>query len=549
MPQRYKVRLGDGTVVSVDLDGLRTWAGDGRAVAQVVGTQAWRPLQDVLAEEETAARLARALVPPKPRQQATPTPPPRAPVAPPLELPEFDLGAEPSEPLPVRPSLQALADDPMPSHAPDPAAFAAQEDLPVIPMKPLGDEPAFRSAWSDDREEEMEDEPVDDRPRQDRLDGPLLTVLETGGGFLSRVLSRLTPLANRLTARRADDSGSYDSDDEDLPRRGVSTPAAAPAVLTLAEDPGSSPGDDDYEEDEQEDDRPTLLARVSGWLSGLTARWRRPAHEEEYAEPDEDEEPEAAWSPPPRTSPAPTARHPVAAPTPLSELPALRLAPSREPREREDVYGDRPRARFLNLEPLWDWTKRLVTTGALVAALAYAVLERDVWLPRTAELGQTVFTQIDRQVLSRKRSEEQRLALAAASQKLPELAPETITLVFSRSPTGTADAGEVFQVAREAADRGMGALPEPEAQELRELARELLATLSRTEAERVREYDRTRTRRVIFPFENPHVMDRVARGARALPAERLARLRELSHKAVAAGLALPEVTPAPGALR
>ena len=75
MPQRYKLRLGDGTVVSVDSDGLRTWAGDGRAMAQAVGTQAWRPLQDVLAEEEAAARLARALVPPKPRQEATPTPP------------------------------------------------------------------------------------------------------------------------------------------------------------------------------------------------------------------------------------------------------------------------------------------------------------------------------------------------------------------------------------------------------------------------------------------------------------------------------------------
>jgi hypothetical protein len=66
MPQRYKVRLGDGTVISVDQDRLRTWAGDGQALAQAVGAQVWRPLQDVLAEEEAAARLARALVPPRP---------------------------------------------------------------------------------------------------------------------------------------------------------------------------------------------------------------------------------------------------------------------------------------------------------------------------------------------------------------------------------------------------------------------------------------------------------------------------------------------------
>ena len=180
-----------------------------------------------------------------------------------------------------------------------------------------------------------------------------------------------------------------------------------------------------------------------------------------------------------------------------------------------------------------------MTTGALVAALVYAVLERDVWFPRTAELGQTVFTQIDRQVLSRERGEEQRQALADAAARLPELAPETIQLVFSRSPTGVVDAGEVFQIAREAADRGMGALTPAEAEELRALERELLATLSRTEAERVREYDRTRSRRVIFPFENPHVMELVARGARALPPERLERLQALSHKAVAAGLDLP----------
>ena len=191
-----------------------------------------------------------------------------------------------------------------------------------------------------------------------------------------------------------------------------------------------------------------------------------------------------------------------------------------------------------------------MTTGALVAALVYAVLERDVWFPRTAELGQTVFTQIDRQVLSRERSQQRQKALADAASRLPELAPETIALVFARSPTGIVEAGEVFQVAREAADRGLGALSEAEAQELRALARELLATLSRTEAERVREYDRTRARRVIFPFENPHIMELVARGARALPPERLERLQALSHKAVAAGLGLPEADPgAPSAVR
>lgn len=548
MPQRYKLRLGDGTVLSVDSDGLRTWAADSRATVQAVGSWRWQPLQEVLAEEEAAARLLKALVPPKPRQEVTP--PPSAPAAappPPLELPEFDLGAPPVESLPpTRPRLQALADDPMP--VPEPAAVAAPDDLPVIPMKPLDDEPQFRSAFSEQPDEE-EVEDVEDEPRQDRLDGPLLTVLETGGGFLSRVLNRLTPLANRLTARRAEDPDSQRAAVADPPRPSAVPAAAAPTLLTLAEDPAASRDFVDDAEEAEDDDRPSFLARASGFLRDLGARLRRPAKDEDTDEAEGEEgEPAPHRQPAAWTPPAPAARQPVAAPTPLSELPALRFVESREPRKREDVYeGDEP-SRSWNLEPLWSWTKRLATTGALVAAIVYAVRERDTWLPRTAEVGQTVFTQIDRQVLSRERREQQERALADASARLPELAPETIALVFARSPTGIVDPPEVFQVAREAADRGMGALSEAEAQELRELARELLATLSRTEAERVREYDRTRARRVIFPFENPHVMDLVARGARSLPAERLARLRVLSHKAVAAGLDLPEATPAPGAV-
>ena len=144
--------------------------------------------------------------------------------------------------------------------------------MPIIPMKPLDAEPEFRSAFSE-REEEEEDEYVEDEPRHDRLDGPLLTVLETGGGFLSRVLGRLTPLANRLTTRRADDSGSYRDDVGDIPRQAAAPPAER-RVLTLAEDPAPSRDAADDSGD-WEDDRPSLFARVSGWMRGLVARPRR----------------------------------------------------------------------------------------------------------------------------------------------------------------------------------------------------------------------------------------------------------------------------------
>jgi hypothetical protein len=215
---------------------------------------------------------------------------------------------------------------------------------------------------------------------------------------------------------------------------------------------------------------------------------------------------------------------------------------TREPPEPEDVYeGEEP---SFSLEPVWLWTKRVVVIGALAAGAAYAVLERDTWFPKAADLGQTVFTEIDRQARSGERTQQQQRALAEASARLPHLAPETIQLVFSGSPTGVMDPPEVFQVAAEAADRGQAALTAPEVEELRALQRDLLATLRRTERERVLEYERARQRRVIFPFENPHVLDLVARGAQALPAASRERLQALNAKAVAAGLALPHASSA-----
>ena len=50
MPREYKLRLGDGTVLAVDEQGLRTWAVDGQAMVQTANSQQWRPLKEVLAE-------------------------------------------------------------------------------------------------------------------------------------------------------------------------------------------------------------------------------------------------------------------------------------------------------------------------------------------------------------------------------------------------------------------------------------------------------------------------------------------------------------------
>jgi hypothetical protein len=447
MLQRYKLRLGDGTVLSVDEDALKTWQEDGRAMVQAVGTQEWRPLRELLSELDSAARLARALVPPRPRQDATTTPP----AAPGPRL-------EPPEPAPAaRPSLQVLADDLVSSRSAGSGTAPASDDgMPIIRMKPLDDEPSQPAAWSA-RQDENDDESAEDVSRHDRLDGPLLSVLEVFGGFLSRCLDPLTPLV----------------------RRSPSTPSV-----------------------------------------GAT---KRP--------------PVATPAPAPLRPQAPLRREPHKAPVPVSELPVLRLADSHDPEEDADIYeGETAESLF---HPIWRWTKRIVVLGGLAALVLVAASTWESWFPKAADLGQTVFTAIDRQARSRERADEQQRALADAAARLPYLAPETVRLLFAASPAGVLDAPDVFELAGEAAERGRVALTPPEAEELAALRRELVEALRPAERQLVREYERARSRRAIFPFENQHVLDLVARGARALPPPSLERLQTLYGKAVAAGLALP----------
>jgi hypothetical protein len=414
-----------------------------------------------------------------------------------------------------------LADEPAAGGGP--ASASSDDAMPVIPMKPVDDAPAFQSAWSDEGEAVDHEQDEDEELRRGRLDGPLLTVLEGTGGFLSRLLAALAP---RLRGIRLGSAGA-------------------------TKDAGTARGRAvaDNDEFEPDDERPSLAARVSGWFAGLRERaGRGRSVDAPDDEPERDEavrnEPVTALPRRPAARPAPMLpREPVqVAPPPITSLPVVPLAPSREPRERHDVY-DGDEGFSISLGPLWQWTKAIVLWGALIAAVAYGVMERRVWFPKAADVGQVVFREVDRQVLSRERAEKRRQALTAATARLPGLAPETILLVFDRNPQGVEEAPEVFQVAREAADRGRDALDPQEGAELRELERQATAALSTTERNRVAEYDRTRARRVIFPFENPHVMDLVARGTLALPEDRRERLQALTHKAVVAGIDRPPAIP------
>ena len=65
MVEQYKLRLGDGTVLAVDEQGLRAWLVDAKAMVQRPGSQAWRPLKEILValSRESAAAAAKPLAP------------------------------------------------------------------------------------------------------------------------------------------------------------------------------------------------------------------------------------------------------------------------------------------------------------------------------------------------------------------------------------------------------------------------------------------------------------------------------------------------------
>jgi hypothetical protein len=578
MPQRYKLRLTDGTFLSVDVDGLRAWTHDGGALAQVLGSQQWRPLKQVLAEEENAERLLRALIPPQPKKDGTPEAP--APAAAPVEEPRLgeapqpgDLDLPPLDPpafgtgipsfgQPLAFGEPAFGDPPSaadspafsepasggPAVAPRPAPASqvlAEEtrpsspdindaSLPAIRLKPLEEDRGFRSAWEDGEAEEE----AEVRHEQ----GPLVAILGPLGQFLSRVLTPLAPLLDRFSLRGAREEVSLSRPSESSSSRGELDGPTLGEKLKAAWS--------------------GLTERLAEAWRGLTARLRRSESEPEADEEDEVESepklefPRPARAPlPPRSFDPPESRSPLppmvprpaSPPKPISQLPVVPLAAAvDEPEpEPEEVYeGEEPSAL---MGPLWFWTKRIIVLGLLAAAGAYLYRERARWFPQAADVGQVVFKQIDKRARAGQLNQKQQQALVEATVRLPHLTSPTILMIYEQSPVGVMDASEVFQLTREATERGIDKLPPADAEELRVLQSDLAATLRPPERRRLDEYDEARARRVIFPFENPYAMDLVAKGARALPSEKLVRLRALLQQAVAEGLKVPPAESDPSA--
>ena len=219
--------------------------------------------------------------------------------------------------------------------------------------------------------------------------------------------------------------------------------------------------------------------------------------------------------------PAPARRQ--APPPPTDDLEVVPFAEPLARREPDDLYDDGDGVGLGDvLRSTWAWAKVLVMLAVVVGGVAFAVAKWQTWFPTAAELGEATFTEVDRVARSRERAAEQQRALEQLTGELPHLAPETIRLILSRSPTGVLEAQEVFAIAGDATDRGFGTLTAEEATELDALGSELHERLGPLEREQLRDY-------ALHPRPAP----RLRRGARLRPGPR--RPRRPGHASRAPG--------------
>ena len=171
-----------------------------------------------------------------------------------------------------------------------------------------------------------------------------------------------------------------------------------------------------------------------------------------------------------------------------------------------------------------------------------------MWLPATTEVGIALFGQVDKikaRVAPSTLTPAAAAAIAAASEQLPHLRTETIELIMASSAHPALAPPEVFRLAGDAVERGRAALGQSSAAELDRLTEALTAQLPRAERTRLGAYlERVRARAVTAPYEDKEAVWLMARAARRLPADQLARLQELFGRAAA--LALQPTAVAPG---
>lgn len=621
MPQTFRLRLGDGTILKVDHGGLSTWETDPTAAIGTRDPNKWVPLKEFLIQERAAAfRRAREgdsgesppVDPPlvSPREDGLPlVPPPESPLpAPPeeaasLELPPLAEGpaladaSVPEElPVPEAPpsrvaeesprgstlperaesvlsariadeiDLKPLAAESMgPSHVALPAAPI--EDLPVIPLKsledvapptapdgsepsasagapdvgvlPLADEPTARPAGpprariSDDATEP--DEPV-------RLPGLVTAALQWThmlGVILSRGLAPINRLEQGLPL--------FGIDDPSRPLESYSSPAGELSLPSLSVDFDGARSRVSATLRDLSDRTRGGLEVVASRVSGLVTR--RPRSEPPLLDPSEER---TAPAPPEASAPAvvasslpgppaaalsapapppPSARR---APSVVTEQPALRLAPLREPRVVGDVYAGDEGGGVASSVRLW--TQRLFLTAAVLAGGALAGRHWDAWSPSAGKMGWALFHEIDDRVRWLHLARERQALIDQASDQLPHLARDTVGLILSTTRTYVPEPPAVFETAWGAAERGAPTLTASEAEELEALRQELVDALPPLDRERLRTFDQAHAQGAVFPFDARRGLLAYARGVRALPPDHQERLQALLGKAIAAGL-------------
>ena len=432
------------------------------------------------------------------------------------------------------------------------------QDLPVIPLKPIPEQDqSYVPPWSRREagaspDEAFEDSFDDELPADQGLrhaDVVFLRMMATLGGFLSRALAAAARFERRQRARRTSARSAPPAPRPADPAQAADEPRTLGELLASAiPRPVRKPKPEP--EPRSPAAQPTDEPRSLGEL--IASAIPRPARKPE-PEAFEEDWPAISEPPPPPVASAgpsvPASRPPSALKPPplLSEIPVLRLAEIREEEVTGDLYdGESPDAAGPGLlHGLWLWTKRLVVLGVLVGGGAWAAFTWKSWFPRAGEVGERALATIDEQVRSKEIEAQRAQASRDGAEQLPQLAPETIRLILSKSAGGRLGVPELFQAASDAADRGGASLTSEEAGELTALRGEQLAGLHPSERERVRDYERSRAIGAASPAEERAAIELVAQGTRLLPAQRLARLQALLGKAIAAGLTAPSPPPSP----
>lgn len=448
------------------------------------------------------------------------------------EEPAAQARSQPLEPPPSlnRQNLQVLAEETATLSKLTPPKPTSSDGLPIIALKLRDDEdqPALRSA--------VQFHTADEDERAELatgLEGGFLGLPPPWGArvnrwldHLSRALDRVGPWLDRFTTQPPS----------------VRLPAA---VRLLAEEPAVPRAVARHESDKA-DAMVTAASRARVLLSafrGVASAWTdRLGGWVGHLKLRDHPSPPLSPDGPAASGAAGTALPgPPMPPPPINELPVLRFAKTDDlesEREDDDIYQEAS-----SVDVAWLWGKRVTLIAGLLAGGIAAAATWEAWLPKAAQFSRIIFIEIDKRARpslpSREEEPPPSRALEAAAKRLPQLAPDTIALVMSSSLAGVLDPPEVFGRAYDATERGMSALTPEEAQEMKALRSEVLATLRPAERELVHEYDLVRVQRVTLPFEDREVLGLLARGARALPPPARERLQALSGKAIAAGLSLP----------